>query len=431
MVVQHEELEQRRSEILKRRRRNWLIAIGVIVLLLVFFGIFQYTDIIIRIPQNAQSAPQGNEWPMVRRDMTHSGNTGNSSALPEGTLKWTFTTGAAIHSSPSVVDGTVYFGSRDHKIYALDAVTGEQKWAYETGSWVESSPIVVGGVVYCGSNDGNLYALNAETGQKIWSFSTVFAVRSSPAYADGVVYTGSDDYSVYAVDAATGKGLWHKRTDNMVLGAPVVSQGIVLAGSVDGLFYSFNAKNGRPRLKFKTNSSASVTTSAAIKEGVAYFTDTMGYFYALDISGKNWFMENKLTFYWNALYFYGVAPRPPKPSGFLWSYRLGFGVRASSSPAIAGNNAYLGTGKDVISLDITTHQVQWTFNTGDLVMSSPAIADTAIYFGGEDGRLYAIDRATGAKLWDSVLGDATTSSPAIADGMLYIGCDDGKLYAFK
>jgi outer membrane protein assembly factor BamB len=431
MVVQHEELEQKRTEHLKRRKRIWLISIGVFVLLVVFFVLFQFTDIIARISQNAESAPQGGEWSMFRRDLVHSGNSANSSSLPEGTLKWTFTTGATIHSSPAVVDGTVYFGSRDHKIYALDAVTGKQKWAYETGSWVESSPIVVSGVVYCGSNDGNLYALNANTGEKIWSFNTVFAVRSSPAYADGVVYTGSDDYSVYAVDAATGKGLWHKRTDNMVLASPVITKGIVLVGSIDGLCYSFNAKNGRSRLQFKTNSTSSVSSSAAVKDGIAYFTDTMGNFYAIDVTKKNWFMENRIRYYWNALYFYGVAPRPPAASGYLWYVSLGFGINSGSSPALAGNYAYLGIGKNVISLDITTQQVQWTFNTDNIVVSSPAIVDTAIYFGGEDGHLYGLDRATGVKLWDSTLGGVITSSPAIADGMLYIGCDDGKLYAFK
>jgi outer membrane protein assembly factor BamB len=431
MVVPHEELEQRRRELLKRRRRIWIISLGIIGLLVVFFVIYQFTDVISKVSKDAQSAPQSGEWSMFRRDLGHTGNAGTSGALPGGTLEWTFTTGASIHSSPAVVDGTVYFGSQDHNIYALNAATGEQKWAFKTGSWVESSPIVVGGVVYCGSNDGNLYALNAKTGEKIWSFATVFPIRSSPAIANGVVYTGSDEYSVYAVDAATGKELWHKRTDNMVLAAPVVTQGVVVVGSMDGICYTFNAKNGRTRLQFETGSSSSITTSPAVKDSVAYFTDTTGYFYAIDVNAKNWFMENKIKYYWNALYLYGTAPKPPKASGYLWNYSLGFGVSSSSSPAVAGNNAYLGTGNDVISLDITTHQVQWTFNTNNLVVSSPAIADTAIYVGGEDGHLYAIDRATGAKLWDSATGDAITSSPAVADGMVYIGCNDGKLYAFK
>jgi outer membrane protein assembly factor BamB len=429
MVVQHEELEIRRQAILKRRRLIWLISAGVVVLLVAFFAVYQFTDVIFGVSQNTQSAPQSGEWSMFRRDLAHTGNADTNGALPGGTLAWTFATGGPVHSSPAVVDGTVYFGSRDHNIYALDAATGELKWAFETGSWVEASPIVAGGVVYCGCNDSNLYALNAKTGEKIWSFSTAYAIRSSPAIADGVVYTGTDDYNIFAVDAATGKELWHKRTDNMVLASPIVTEGVVVVGSMDGICYSFNAKNGRTRLEFQTDSS--IVTSSAIKDGVAYFTDAAGYFYAIDVNAKNWLFEKKIKVYWNVLYFYGVAPKPPKASGYLWDVSLGFGLSSSSSPAMAGDNAYFGAGKDVISLDITTHQVQWTFNTDNLVVSSPAIADTVIYFGGVDGHLYAIDRATGTKLWDSATGDAITSSPAIANGMVYIGSNDGKLYAFK
>jgi len=75
--------------------------------------------------------------------------------------------------------------------------------------------------------------------------------------------------------------------------------------------------------------------------------------------------------------------------------------------------------------------LQWTFHTGNLVTSSPAIAGTEIYVGGQDGHLYAIDRMTGEKLWDIAAGDKITSSPAVAGGMIYIGSEDGKLYAFK
>src|ERR1700722_13363660 len=43
------------------------------------------------------------------------------------------------------------------------------KWSYTTGNQVFSSPTVVDGVVYIGSNDGNLYALKARSGALQWS----------------------------------------------------------------------------------------------------------------------------------------------------------------------------------------------------------------------------------------------------------------------
>ena len=67
----------------------------------------------------------------------------------------------------------------------------ELKWSYTTGGGVESSPAVANGVVYVGSDDGNLYALDASTGALLWSYTTGDIVFSSPAVANGIVYFGS------------------------------------------------------------------------------------------------------------------------------------------------------------------------------------------------------------------------------------------------
>ena len=55
----------------------------------------------------------------------------------------------------------MYVGSRDNRLYALDASTGDLLWRYETGGDVDSSPAVSGGVVYVGSDDDHLYAIAA------------------------------------------------------------------------------------------------------------------------------------------------------------------------------------------------------------------------------------------------------------------------------
>ena len=61
-----------------------------------------------------------------------------------------------------MVDGTVFVGSSDDSVYALDAATGDQQWAFETGSGVFSSPTVVDGTVFVGSSDDNVYALDTD-----------------------------------------------------------------------------------------------------------------------------------------------------------------------------------------------------------------------------------------------------------------------------
>jgi outer membrane protein assembly factor BamB len=127
----------------------------------------------------------------------------NSNTVGNLDLKWSYTTGDHVQSSPAVANGIVYIGSYDHNLYALNARTGAKLWNYATGDFAISSPAVANGVVYFGSYDHNLYALDANTGAKLWSYSTGNNVFSSPAVANGVVYVGSEDANVYALDART------------------------------------------------------------------------------------------------------------------------------------------------------------------------------------------------------------------------------------
>jgi outer membrane protein assembly factor BamB len=61
-------------------------------------------------------------------------------------IKWQFHSGGQILSSPVVAADTVYFGSNDHHIHALDLSTGAEKWKFKTDGRVPSTPAVANGV---------------------------------------------------------------------------------------------------------------------------------------------------------------------------------------------------------------------------------------------------------------------------------------------
>ncbi len=77
------------------------------------------------------------------------------------------------------------------------------------------------------------------------------------------------------------------------------------------------------------------------------------------------------------------------------------------------------------------HRVKWKFPTGDRVISSPVFKDNVIYFGGDDGNVYAVDAATGRQIWKRATNGPVPATPAIADGTVYVGSYDGKFYAFN
>ena len=62
--------------------------------------------------------------------------------------------------------------------------------------------------------------------------------------------------------------------------------------------------------------------------------------------------------------------------------------------------------------------------------SSPAIAGGRVFVGSNDGRLYALDLASGKVVWEHDEGAALSASPALAAGRIVIGSTEGRLLCF-
>ena len=428
-----EDATQHRAAYLKRRSKvkTGVITAGILaILFLVFLFISTYTDLISKPSPTLNSNSRIDEWSMFRHDSDSSGSTGSTGIIPQGTLKWTFAAGAPIHSSPALAGGTVFFGSQDSNLYALNADTGTKNWAYETGSWVDSSPSIAKGVVYFGSNDGKLYALKTQNGEKAWDFQTAFPVRSAPSIAGNIVYFGSDDYKLYALDTGNAKKLWDYDISSPAVSPPVISKGILYIGAADGYSYAFNALNGQRRLRFASH--YAVYSQPMVVDDNVYVVTTNGFLFGFDGPARTWLWEHEIRPFWIQLYAMGVPlmPKPPSQSGFLLSQNLRGAV--NSSPLIAGNTLYLGLENKLVAFDLKNlKKPLWSFATGGTIRSSPVLVDNIIYFGSDDGKLYALDAASGKKLWDFFTGGPITSSPAISNGVVYVGSADGSLYAIK
>lgn len=350
-----------------------------------------------------------------------------------GTMKWKFETGSRVNSSPAIADGTVYFASYDGFFYAVDAVTGKQKWKFQTGGehrftakhihgsqpaaetmpdpfdFYLSSPVIAAGTVYFGSSDGNVYALDTAAGTVKWKFATGDVVHASPALADGTIFVGSWDHYFYAIDAANGKEKWRFKTgedrdihnQEGLQASPVVANGVVYVGCRDSNFYAIDAQTGQQKWAFN-NKGSWVIGSAAVSDGRVYFaTSDTGLLYAVDAQtgDKLFSFDNK---HWPMF----------------------------SSPAIAGNTLYIGTheGK-LMAFDLGSQKQLWVFQTDGSTTNGPTYtkADgTPKYEAAYAGDFYE-DIVIGVQRMMTV--GAILSSPVIVDGMIYFGSTDGSLYA--
>ncbi len=156
--------------------------------------------------------------------------------------------------------------------------------------YVGSTPTVSddGSTVFVGSYDGNVYALDALSGAELWRFTTSGPVYSSTAYAStGVVYSGSYDGIVYAIDALTGGELWRYDIGANVGASPAIGgDGSIYVGAQNGYIYALSTEpNPANRLLWSYMLSSSGVMSAAMESGDRLYVGTFdNTFFAMDIT---------------------------------------------------------------------------------------------------------------------------------------------------
>ncbi|EFH87050.1 PQQ-binding-like beta-propeller repeat protein [Ktedonobacter racemifer] len=370
----------------------------------------------------------------------------NATTVPGLKIAWTSSpTGSFIGSSPAVVNGVVYVGSNDHKLYAYRAVGCNMSscsplWSSNpTGGIINSSPAVINGVVYIGSDDHRLYAYKAEgcgsgisTCSPLWSSDpTGQAIESSPAVINGVVYVGSNDHKLYAYKAegcgaSTCSPLWSSDlTGGIIYSSPAVANGIVYAGSNDRRLYAYKAEGCGSGIStcsplWSSNPTGNlINSSPAVANGIVYVSSHDHKLYAYKAAGC------------------GTSLCPP-----LWTSSP-TGDFIYSSPAVANGIVYVSSHDHKLyaykagGCGTSICAPLWSSNPTDgWITSSPTVANDVVYVGSDDHRLYAY-KADGcgtsicAPLWSSnPTGGWITSSPTVANGVVYVGSNDHKLYAY-
>ncbi len=187
------------------------------------------------------------------------------------------TQGDRVRSSPVVVDDVVYATSGSGYVCALRAASGAPYW--KNPVWIGSgapgsSPTVAYAPgtslnrvsIYVGSGDGHVYALNAGSGAIRWEFPLkdqpgVGIIDSQPAMSpDGsVVYAASSGGGghVYAVAVGTGRAQWEYPLKNQPGIGTVDSQAAVADDGSAIYFasgfdvYALDASSGTPLRTWK------------------------------------------------------------------------------------------------------------------------------------------------------------------------------------
>jgi outer membrane protein assembly factor BamB len=333
---------------------------------------------------------------MFRGDAARTGSNPGPGPTGDPRRRWRFDTRGEVYSTPAIVDGVVYVGTKQGYLLALHEVTGEELWRFDTGGGIiRSSPAVDGGAIYLASGY-NLFALDAMRREERWRAEINFAGPSSPVVVGGFVYLCSEEGTIYSFEAATGHKRWEYQAEGLVFSSPAVGEGGALFfGSDTGDLYALEAESGRLLWRFATE--GGVYATPVVVGDTVYVSSKSGIIRAVDVaSGQQ-----------------------------RWEFNAG----GDASPAVVDGVVYVG-GDDggLYALDAATGAQRWLSVTGSPIRSSPAVAGDTVYVGSGKA-LYAIDLATGDQRWRYPTADAVETSPVVVNGVVFVGARDGYLYA--
>lgn len=342
-------------------------------------------------------------WPMFCHDSQRTGRSPHDTSGTWGYEVWRCPIDSGGHASPAIgPDDTLYVGSIDWNIYAVNP-DGTVKWMIHTNGMVTSSPAIGhDGTLYIGSWDGNLYAVYPN-GTLRWTKRLDGSVHASPAIAsDGTVYVGTlagfdGGGTLYAL-APDGSIRWTYHIGSDMFSSPALGHdGTVYVGSNNRRLHAVHP-NGTLSWTFKTEGGVQSTPTVA-EDGTVYVGSGDRHLYAVH------------------------------PNGTLqWRYQTD-GAIDDSSPVIAPDGTiYVGSTSGCLHAVHPTGTRRWVYDTGGEIIASPAVdVNGIVYVSNMDARVVAVN-PDGTERWTHILQSSepydyrhSRSSPSIApDGTIYL-----------
>jgi outer membrane protein assembly factor BamB len=379
--------------------------------------------------------------------------------------RWYFKCDGAVNTPPLVEGQTVFFGSNDGHVYALDRDSGELKWSWHPGRTESrafrlfSVPIVRDGRLYVGSADGYVYCLDAESGQLAWEFEIGEWVRSAPAFSGDTLVVAALDGTLYGLtDKGTQAGqLWSRKVStHYILSDLVESEGAIYVATADLYLYCVDSE-GQVRWKHSLIESVELDGVRILTDQIAgggYFTgkptavgdhayvgSPSGFVHAIhETTGKEvWRFECGAavsaapTFYNGRIYFGQQGGEDwyycldAKTGELVWKQSIGWDWGSAN----AAHNRIFVPGIDGFAncLDADTGAILWRYRTSRSTCSEPIIDGDTVYFGGWDHYFYAFDLVSGRLLWKFHVDGACDSGTAVAkDGRVYLPSGDSDCF---
>lgn len=177
-----------------------------------------------------------------------------------GAVEWTRRIGVPLRSSPTAIDGKVFFVSTDSKLHCLSTVDGVELWANrglpESASLLNNaSPAIEGKTVVVPYPSGEVIAYSIDGGQPAWADSlsrsgqgaslATLADPARPVIDRGIVFAVGNSGRMIATSQKSGERLWTKRIRSTQM--PWAAGDSVYVVDVNGVLLSLTRQEGKVR----------------------------------------------------------------------------------------------------------------------------------------------------------------------------------------
>lgn len=282
--------------------------------------------------------------------------------LVNGTERWRYPAepdnNVTFYADPTLSeDGQLVVGSYDYNLYSLNAESGAQNWVFpDAENRYIASSLIAAENIFSPAADENLYSLDLN-GRLQWTFSSEGEAWAKPIPGDNCdcLYLPTMDHSVYAVDAQSGTQIWRSpQLGGAVVGTPAYGEdGTLYVGTFGGKLIKLSSEDGSILGEYTTADDGWIWSGPTISDGVLYFGDLNGYFYAVD--------ANDLSELWKL---------PPEQ----------LDGEIVGSPLIIEDSIYITTEAGILFKLDTTGKIAWSQTIGDgaKIYTSPRSANDLI-----------------------------------------------------
>ena len=400
-VIIPEESKSRMSEMLAKLCPTGALVLKLMLPLLILLSGCR------SIPEEVEH-DQHQVWGSFRGNASLNGYT--ECDLPERpVLLWEHRHDVRTVASPLVYDGIVYICDKHGQMLGFDE-QGEVVFNTNLESDVEASFVISDTTIYIGQIDGQIRALSLTDGKERWKYPTEGQIKASPTITNinnsDYLLVGSYDNNMYTLDASTGKFVGCASTGYYINGAASLWHQYALFGGCDAWLRMVNAKTGEAVDSLQLE--AYLPASPAIMGDYAYIADYQGNVYVAYLSDGHFRSHRKLL------------TAPPDGDNMLYM------------PAVTSDAVYvLAEGRYLLSIDNTDGDIKWRqMLRGEVGESSPQVCNDRVIVCTKTGVVSIHDAATGKKLWEYETGEQIISSPAVIDSRFYILTARGTLLCF-